>query len=266
MCRSAPGLCLSVGVAFLSGVDFSYDHHIGSELRAALHGAKPTSSHHLIVSLAEYYEWRITSAPIIAYFNILLLLVLPLAVFALVRDNYHTLVGRRAPVGRHMLDAESIVQLALVIGLTVTKAAPATARLIELVENGRAASLRNGGAPAPIDHSLMPLLTQLEAVHCAIFALNALQCFVPMLRWFYHCKQEATIRAEAATVLALENAAVAKQAKVAAATAANSAAAIATKLHHQQHGEDEEGTVTHTLTTTTITKRRKDGSIIDEHQ
>jgi hypothetical protein len=173
---------------FLTAVDYSFARYIWSHVAPS----SCTASNPLIQSLATYYEWRMEGSPLLKYWDLLVAILLPLIFFTIIKSNVATVRGHRAPLGRHLLDAESLVQLIAVVLIVGTKAAPLQERFIHAV--------RHSSSPDKPDASIFADLTQLYSYHFLIFALNALQWFVPLLRVVMQQKQD-TMKARDAIAL-----------------------------------------------------------------
>lgn len=212
------GAVLGTAFFFLNLLDWSF----GAWLMAQLTPESCSAASPIVYTLAQYYDFRLRGSSFLLAFDLVILLLLPLMIFGLVSDNVATVRGVRAPVGRHLLDFESLLQLAGVLTLTAAKAKPAMEAIVARVMGGEAgakAADATGG-----DALLYAQLTQLVGVHFLILALNALQWFVPFLRLIVQRKQDAMKAKEEATAAAT----AAKAAAVAEKTAAASNAAAAT--------------------------------------
>lgn len=174
----AVAMVLGTAFVFLTAVDYSIDAYILGHVTPA--SCTPTNP--FVVTLATYYEWRSGGSPVLKYWDGLMMLLLPLFFYAVVKDNFDTVRGLRAPIGRHLLDAECLVQLLAVVTIVSAKAAPTQERFIQAV--------RQATQPDKPDVALFADLTQLHSFHFLIFALNALQWFVPLLRLVMQQKQE----------------------------------------------------------------------------
>lgn len=195
---------------FLATVDYSFDQYIWNRISAA----DCNVNNPLIQSIAIYYEWRLGGTPFLKYFELLVACLVPLILINLLKDNFFTIRGVRAPIGRHILDAEALCQIMAVIFITAAKAKPTAQKVVDLVNNG----LKAGATTTP-DVALHAELTNLLNYHFLIFMLNALQWFVPFLRLIYQRKQDAT-RAREASLAAAKATAAAAAADRSAARAA----------------------------------------------
>lgn len=210
---------------FLSLTDYSFDAHILRQLEdeaAAQPGSIIGAAHPAVQAIGVYYDWRITGA--LRYWDLVMGCLMPLALIGLLADVGATLRGRRAPLLRHLLDAESLLQLLTVVGIIVSTAAPTIARLVEATKTARTA--KGGAAAAGSDFDALHELRTLANVHFLVLVLQALQWFVPLMRWNLQRKHdrmmaaEATAPAAAATATATPTATTAAGAKVVAAAAA----------------------------------------------
>ena len=215
---------INTAFVFLTLVDYSLDQHVLSALEgsAASGPVALPMSNPLVSSLGTYYSWRIGGAPLLKYWDLLIACTLPLVLFGGLMDNVDTLrQARRAPLVRHLLDAECLIQLLTVLYITLGKAAPATAKLVDAVMGGQSAAAAAG---LDADADALPLVRELANFHFLLFVLNLLQFFVPFLRLNAQKKQDAIIAMEAE----VDAIVAAKKATAAAASAATAGANAAT--------------------------------------
>jgi len=208
-------------MVFLSLTDYSFDAHILRQLEdeaAAQPGSVIGAAHPAVQALGVYYDWRLTGA--LRYWDLVMGCLMPLALIGLLVDVGATLRGRRAPLLRHLLDAESLLQLLTVVGIIVSTAAPTIARLVEATKATRTA--KGAAAAAGSDFDALHELRTLANVHFLVLVLQALQWFVPLMRWNLQRKHDRMMAAEVPTpaATATTTATAAAGAKVVAAAAA----------------------------------------------
>jgi hypothetical protein len=204
-------LAMFMGTAFLflSIVNYSFDQFVWDQLTPG----NAAVDNRLVQALATFYTWRLSGTPIIKWFEILVACILPLIFFALIVANVETVQGKRAPIGRHILDAESLFQIIAVIYLTVAHAMPTTNKLIAMVDGTSGEKVTSGEVYAEV--------TNLLNYHFVIMMLNILQWFVPLLRLVYQRKQDGIRQREANVAAALAQRAAEKAEKAAAKAAKN---------------------------------------------
>ena len=206
-----PACIFNTSFVFLTLVDWSFDSWCLDALMRR--GGLVTGASPEVVSLGTYYAWRIDAGPVLKYWNLFVTCLLPLIAFGLLSDNFATLRGRKAPLAKHLLDAESLLQLVSVLSLTIAKAMPTTETLLAIV----------AGKGAPDASPPLTVVRDLTNIHFLLFGLNALQFFVPFLLWNASKKQETMMAAEIA-VIAADKAAQEKALEKALAAAEKNAA------------------------------------------
>src|SRR4051794_19905948 len=130
-------LMFGTAMVFLTVVDYSFDQHVYEQLQKEASGKAITAAHPMVHALGAYYEWRTGGLPLLRYFDILMACIVPLAVFGMSKEILDSVRGLRAPLLRHLLDVESLMQLVIVITIVVSQAAPSQARLVEAVRAAR---------------------------------------------------------------------------------------------------------------------------------
>lgn len=185
-------------MVFLSLTDYSFDAHILRQLEAdaaAQPGSVLGAAHPAVQALGVYYDWRLTGA--LRYWDLVMGCLMPLALIGLLADVGATLRGRRAPLLRHLLDAESLLQLLTVVGIIVSTAAPTIARLVEATTAARTAKKpAAAAATAGADFDALHELRTLSNVHFLVLVLQALQWLVPLMRWNLQRKHDRMMAAE----------------------------------------------------------------------
>lgn len=176
---------------FLAAVDYSFDAHILNQLTPLT----CSTGNPLVQTIANYYQWRMGGQPFLRFFDLFVVCMLPIIFLTLIKANIDAVRGVRASLGRHLIDAECVIQLVSIITITVTKARPTAERVVAMV---RASDADDKVASA----ELYGEITALANYHFLILIINALQWFVPTLRWIFQRKQDAMrAREEAAAAL-----------------------------------------------------------------
>lgn len=222
------GMVVGTAFLFLAVVDYSYDQYIMEHLTP--HTTNVNNP--FVRSLGTYYSWRLSGTPILKFWELFIVCLLPLMVAGLVKNNVDTLRGVRAPAGRHLLDAESFAQLIAVITIIVTKAKPTTQKIIAIIESGVTDPKQ--------DAILYGEIANLLNYHFLIMMLNVLQWFVPLLRLVFQRKQDAIRHREATVADALAQRAAEKEAKAAARALEKAKASLPTAEEMKKRMEEAE--------------------------
>ncbi len=230
---------LGTSFLFLTLIDFSFINHIYSAMQiasASNPGVAITAEHPLAQALGQYLAWRTTGAPLLKYWEMLIACLVPLALLGMVKEVIDSARGLKAPLLRHLLDVESLVQLVSVVAIVAAQAAPAQAKFVALTmghsgalavdETGSAVPQASSAAAAAAGGGgdIVHQVRQLTNAHFLIFALNAVQFFVPFWRLRIQARQAGLMAAEVAAI---------EKANVAAALARKNAEIIAAALAAQ---------------------------------
>jgi len=150
----------------------------------SVHGCTPHSTH--VHSLFDYYTMR-ASATCLQYWELIILLILPLALVGAVVDNIHTLLGRRAPLRRHVIDIIALVALVAAVGVAVKAKMTVDEFLAYMKDNGEASSKTTSSAG---DAKLYLFMLDMSNLHFLLFLLNVFQFFIPIMRWNIQKEQD----------------------------------------------------------------------------